>query len=240
MEIQAVSYDMKEIRDYVPIKSVIDALGLHHNGHKMRCWRPAHPDKHPSVGIDLKRNRVKCFKCDAKQQTNIDLVASVKGISTYEAANWIGDGFGLTQVRVGKKNASKVKPYRTKYWTASLYKTIPASARAVVERVMTPDWGKMSPGASKLYMTLNARLLAQVYNGTSLSITLCMPDLIADSGMPKRSIIRATQELEDNKLIRVIRPSRRQKDEGTCNSYSLTWLNTAWQDRLKVKVKKKA
>jgi hypothetical protein len=133
-----------------------------------------------------------------------------------------------------------VKPYRTKYWTASLYKAIPISARAVVERVMTPDWGKLSPGASKLYMTLNARLLAQVYNGTSLSITLCMPDLIADSGMPRRSIIRATQELGDKKLIQVIRPSRHQKDEGTCNSYSLTWLNKAWQDTLKAKGKKKA
>lgn len=42
-----MSCDMREIKDHVPIKSVIGALRLHHNGRKIRCWRPVHPDKHP-------------------------------------------------------------------------------------------------------------------------------------------------------------------------------------------------
>jgi hypothetical protein len=235
-----VSYNMKSIRENVPIADVVDALGLHNNGRKLRCWRPGHEDEHPSVGIDKTRNRVKCFRCDSKQLSNIDLVASVLNLSTYEASVWIGDRFGLTKagVKIGKPINRAM--FRQKYWTQSLYKAIPDNVRALIERILHPSWEQLKPVAVKVYLTLTARILANLYASKSLSATICLPELMKASGMGKGPVLRGIRQLEKAKLIKIIPASKGARQKGECNSYSLTWLNKDWANTLQPNDKKPA
>ena len=63
----------------------------------LRCWRPEahqHGDRTPSVGIQRRANRAKCFVCDPKRLSTIDLVQSVLGIDTFDALCWLDHEFG--------------------------------------------------------------------------------------------------------------------------------------------------
>lgn len=89
----------------IPIQDVVDSLGLERQGRMIRCWRPEkhqNGDRTPSVGIELKRNRVKCFVCDARRLSPIDLVQSVLHLDTYAALLWMDTKFGLPRIPKGK------------------------------------------------------------------------------------------------------------------------------------------
>ena len=57
------------LRDYMLSSRGIE---LRH-GKCFTCVNPAHNDKHPSMGYDEERNRVKCFSCGASYDT-FDLI----------------------------------------------------------------------------------------------------------------------------------------------------------------------
>lgn len=90
----------------IPIDEVADRLGLDRQGGMIRCWRPEnhqHGDRTPSVGIQLRKNRVKCFVCDAKRLSPVDLVQSVWGVETFDALRWLDAHFGpLPRIEKGK------------------------------------------------------------------------------------------------------------------------------------------
>jgi len=90
----------------IPIDEVADRLGLDRHGRMIRCWRPQnhqHGDRTPSVGIQARKNRVKCFVCDAKRLSPVDLVQNVWGIETFDALRWLDAHFGpLPRIPDGK------------------------------------------------------------------------------------------------------------------------------------------
>jgi DNA primase (bacterial type) len=47
----------------LPIESVANALGLTVSHHKSLC--PFHNDSHPSLTFSVRKNRYRCFVCDA-------------------------------------------------------------------------------------------------------------------------------------------------------------------------------
>src|SRR5579859_8132685 len=101
---------MKYIREHVPIKEVVQILGLHVKGRRIRCWRPGHRnhDANPSIGIDVRRNKVKCFVCDSKQLSPIDLVTLRLGLTPVEATEWIADRFTVPVIGQAKAAAGNV------------------------------------------------------------------------------------------------------------------------------------
>ena len=62
--------DIQKLQD-LPIEQVAGALGLSVNHHKALC--PFHDDKHPSLTFSVRKNRYRCFVCDAHGGA-IDLV----------------------------------------------------------------------------------------------------------------------------------------------------------------------
>ena len=62
--------ELQKLRD-LPIEGVAERLGLQVSKHKCLC--PFHPDKHPSLSFSVRRNRYRCFVCEASGGT-IDLV----------------------------------------------------------------------------------------------------------------------------------------------------------------------
>lgn len=94
----------------LPIADVADALSLERRGRMIRCWRSenhAYGDRTPSVGIWRRKNRVKCFVCDAKALSPIDLVMSVLSLDCYHALLWLDARFGLPHVPKGKHIARR-------------------------------------------------------------------------------------------------------------------------------------
>ena len=65
---------------------VAERLGLEVMRHKCRC--PFHDDRRPSLTFDTRRNRYRCFVCDAHGGV-IDLVMNLKGCRFKEACEWL-------------------------------------------------------------------------------------------------------------------------------------------------------
>ncbi len=70
-----------------PIEMVAERLGLQVIRHKSRC--PWHEDRHPSLSFDTRRNRYRCYVCDAHGGV-IDMVMGLKGCGFKEACEWLG------------------------------------------------------------------------------------------------------------------------------------------------------
>ena len=71
----------------LPIEQVAEELGLRVSRHKAIC--PFHDDTRPSLTCDVRRNRYRCYVCDAHGGV-IDLVMNVLGRDFVEACRWLG------------------------------------------------------------------------------------------------------------------------------------------------------
>jgi len=80
------------------IKDVWQALGYElRGGHSnARCFGTAHKhgDRNPSMGLDIKTNRFKCFACGI-QGDSIELVMQARGLDFKEATEWLSDTFNV-------------------------------------------------------------------------------------------------------------------------------------------------
>lgn len=80
----------------VAIKDVYQALGYElRGGHSnARCFSTAHAkgDRNPSMGLDTRANRFKCFSCGIQGDT-IELVMQARGIDFKQATEWLADTF---------------------------------------------------------------------------------------------------------------------------------------------------
>lgn len=104
-----MSYDLDSLKA-IPIRQVADRLALEFKGKNAKCFNEqAHSrgDKNPSLGLDLKTNRFKCFACDVKGST-IDLVMQAQGLDFKQACEWLANAFGIAEVRT-ISNTSKSK-----------------------------------------------------------------------------------------------------------------------------------
>jgi hypothetical protein len=79
-----------------PIEMVAERLGLQVIRHKSRC--PWHEDRHPSLSFDTRRNRYRCYVCDAHGGV-IDMVMQLKGCGFKEACEWLGGPMVFEAVR---------------------------------------------------------------------------------------------------------------------------------------------
>ena len=53
-----------------------------------RCWRVdnhKHDDRNPSLGLDTRKDRWRCFVCDGRSASTVDLVMGVRGCTVTEA-----------------------------------------------------------------------------------------------------------------------------------------------------------
>lgn len=88
--------DIDFIKNRVPVAAVAGELGLEVIGNMARCWRldnHQHGDRTPSLALDRKRNRARCFVCDPRSYSVIDLVMKVNQCDTGTAIRWIAARF---------------------------------------------------------------------------------------------------------------------------------------------------
>ena len=96
-----------------PIEMVAERLGLQVIRHKSRC--PWHEDRHPSLSFDTRRNRYRCYVCDAHGGV-IDMVMNLKGCGFKEACEWLGGPMVFEEMRPwgeeAKRRETKGKEYK--------------------------------------------------------------------------------------------------------------------------------
>ena len=89
----------------LPIEQIAERLGLGEiRRHKTFC--PFHDDSHPSLTFDVRRNRYRCYVCDAHGGV-IDLVMNTLHCSFVEACRWLG-----AESREIRTNANHLRVYQ--------------------------------------------------------------------------------------------------------------------------------
>lgn len=112
---------MKSLRMDVSIRQVAEMLGLDRHGNFYRCWHGehhAHGDRTPSVGHDVKRNKLHCFGPCNKSYSTIDLVMDVLNLDLPAAAEWLAERFtGVATIGYTQKAYERI------FYTDPEYKT---------------------------------------------------------------------------------------------------------------------
>jgi len=133
----------------VPIREVAEALGLRLAGNMVHCWRPENHkngDRTPSVGLQQRRNKAKCFVCDALPLSPIDLVMSVLRLDDLrEAGQWFTSRYDVPAAPKGKHiEHSERWPERFRVGTGS----------AVEMLVRSGIWASLTPAQRSLVPVL--------------------------------------------------------------------------------------
>ena len=94
----------------VAIRDVYQALGYElRGGHSnARCFSTAHTkgDRNPSLGLDTKANRFKCFSCGIQGDT-IELVMQARGLDFKQATEWLADIFNAPISRINSEPSKR-------------------------------------------------------------------------------------------------------------------------------------
>lgn len=85
------SIDIQKLNE-LPIEQVAQTLGLNVNRHKALC--PFHDDSNPSLTFSVRKNRYRCFVCDAHGGV-IDLVMKYLNKNFLEACRWLNDKYNV-------------------------------------------------------------------------------------------------------------------------------------------------
>jgi len=90
--------DLDQLKQAMPIMDLAKSLGLEVRGRQARCYNGdahKHGDRSFSLGLDINRNRFKCFAC-GEQGSIIDLYKQVKGVELSQAIKELAEMTGLT------------------------------------------------------------------------------------------------------------------------------------------------
>ena len=97
--------DLAFIRRNIPITDVARELDVEVFGSRARCWRPENHqngDRTPSVGFQRRTNRGRCWVCDDRSWSVIDLVMMVLDCDFPAAVAWVSDHFAVPAAAPGK------------------------------------------------------------------------------------------------------------------------------------------
>jgi hypothetical protein len=139
--------DAQWIRREIAVADVARKLGLEGDGWRFDCFRH-HPfgKRKRSLSVHHQSNTIRCFTCDDRSMSPIDLVAKVNGCGVGAAILWIGERFpGVPTVELRLKRRSKTYVRRQ---TQTL---------TVDTLVRSPGWAALSLAAKAVITAILAR-----------------------------------------------------------------------------------
>jgi hypothetical protein len=231
---------MKWLREQVPIHDLVEMLGLQHHGHYIRCWHPwkhKHGDRAPSVGIDVRRNKVHCFVCGFDYST-IDLVMDVKRMTAVQAAKWLASIWtSAGQVEQGYQVCERIKMIGgtrklTHEWSKLKPKDLKKREKGYVEQLVgSRSWRNLNPATVKVMLTLLTHT-----DPKTLTVTISTRDLANLVGIRRSAVIRATRAIEQVGMYASETAYDKLNKKNKTKTYRLTWYSHAWQAWLKGKL----
>lgn len=106
------SEELKQFKASLSITSVAEALGIHVERGRFRCFCPqrhANGDRTPSVTISEDRGLFRCWVCDDVRGDVFDLVRQYRSCTFVEALDWLKETYPFL-LPDGKKAAGAVTP----------------------------------------------------------------------------------------------------------------------------------
>ena len=142
--------DFEHIRRKVPIREIARDLGLAISSNMVHCWRlenHQHGDRTASVGLHNRKNTAKCFVCDSRSLSTIDLVMNVRKVGLEEAVRWIAGRHSIPDIPKGKHVQSKER------WPERYRVGVGASRLEYLVR--TGLWAALSPAERSILAVLD-------------------------------------------------------------------------------------
>jgi len=204
--------DLAYIRDRIPIREVAIELGLEIRSNQVRCWRPEahqHGDRTPSVGLEVKRNKAKCFVCDSLPLSPIDLVMDVLHKDISGAVEWFLQRYEIPNIPKRKRTDSQQRwPERVRVGTGT---------SRLESLVRYGIW------AATLSASQQSVLVVLDVFSDGNTVTISYRGLIRYTGIRSQSTISTA--LKRLRNLRVLQPKQQENDEAglrACGSYQWT------------------
>ena len=202
------------MRESVPIRDVAEQLGLRIVGNMVHCWRPEnhqHGDRTASVGLQRRRNKAKCFVCDERTLSPIDLVMSVLGLDLRAAVQWITSRYDVPAAPKGKHIEH---PER---WPERFHV---GRGSAVEVLIRSGIWASLTPAQRSLVPVLET-----FTDSGTRKVTISYRGMMRYSGVRSQSTISSA--LKRFRALRFLRVETSRDTEGlrACGTYRLDFDN---------------
>ena len=212
-----VQPDMAFIRERIPIAEVATLLGLQlASRNTARCWRvEQHKNGDRTPSISFRRNRAKCFVCDPRSLSNIDLVAVHQGCDLMGAVSWICVRFPVPNIPKGRKLI------RSERWYAG---RVGASRFPFEDLIRSGLWADLSDATRAVLP-----VLCCFADGGGVEISYRGISRYCGKRSDHRIAV-ALKELEQLGLLKVTRARNGQFRE--CGRYVFDWNSEPFQSAL--------
>jgi hypothetical protein len=205
--------DVEFIKTRIPVADVAVALGLEVRGDMARCWRTEnhqHGDRTPSMGIYRKRNLIRCFVCDDRAYSAIDLVQKVLGLDTRAAINWIAARFEVPSIPKGR-HLPKADPFRS---------VSRVGLGGLLEQVIRSGlWASLTPSERSILP-----VLCELRDSTKDAFQMSYRGIRRKAGVRSdTTVCAALHHFEQLHLLKIHRAREVGGLLRACNSYELTF-----------------
>jgi hypothetical protein len=212
--------DFEHIRRRVPIREVARDLGLAVAGNMIRCWRPEshqHGDRTPSVGLHIRKNTAKCFVCDSRPLSTIDLVMNVRRVQLLEAVRWIAACHSIPTIPKGKHLESKQR------WPERYRVGVGPSRLEFLVR--TGLWAALSPAQRSILAVLDTFSEGD-------AVTISDRGLMRYSGIGSQTTISSALKRFQN--MRMLKKVRTEGEKGfrSCSAFCWTFDDPTFLQRV--------
>jgi hypothetical protein len=170
--------DAKWMRKEIAIADVAHKLGLQGDGRRFDCCRKHPPGKgRRSLGLHPPSNTMRCFSCDRRSLSTIDLVMEVKGWNVGAAMRWLDENFsGIPRVEIHSNGRMHRQNHARPFTLQNLF--------------TSPGWMALSPKAKVVLTAVFAR--APVAGSEQASLRCTYEHIIKWTGIRSRTTIAAT------------------------------------------------
>ena len=200
------------MRRSIPIRAVAEQLGLRIAGKLVHCWRPEkhqHGDRTPSVGLQERRNIARCFVCDSRPLSPIDLVESVLKLDLFAAVRWLGSRYQIPDAPKGKHIEHQGR------WPERFQ--VGRSSSGLEVLIRSGIWAcSLTPAQRSILPVLEA--FADVGN-----VTISYRGIMRYSGVRSPSTVAAALRRFRSLRILAVETARAGDGLRACNSYQLTF-----------------
>jgi hypothetical protein len=213
--------DMEFIRNEVPIFEVAVDLGIRlASATTAQCWRTdQHKNGDRTPSMHFHNNRCRCFVCDGKSMTTIDLVQTHEGCSLFDAIAWICLRFDVPTIAKNQKLA------RPKRWQIG---RVGAAHFPLEELILSGLWADFDDATRAILP-----VLCRFADSSTKQVQISYRGIARYSGKRSDSTIASSlRKLEQIGLLKV----SREKSTGTfreCGRYRFDWDNPHFQSLLR-------
>lgn len=143
--------DLDYIKAEIPIQDVARELGFAVRGYRARCWRlenHRNGDRDPSITFLKKKNRGRCWVCDERTWSTLDLVMLALDRDLKSAVEWIVERFPVPMARPGKHLGQR-QHWNPNYRVGSSYSRLDWLVRSGL-------WAELTPAQRSVLAVLDA------------------------------------------------------------------------------------